>query len=732
MKKEYYGRLDILRILLFISILLYHLNLIVGGYLAVCSFFVLSGYLAVKSSFNNDKFNIFKYYYNRFKKVYFPLIITVFITILVTTLIKDINWINLKPETNSVLLNYNNFWQLDANLDYFTHHISSPFIHLWYISILIQFEIVFPFIFILFKFIGKYIHKIIPCILTLLLTISSYIYFIYLSHNNLMIGYYNTFGRLYAVFLGMFLAYVHYYYQKPITNYFKDKYSSAIIYTLYIIVILFMFNALKVTDNLYCLYMLLACLFTCRIIDYSVIHETNKNALINTFANITYEGYLIQYPLIYIFSFYKLDTNLNNTLIITLTILIALIMHFSLNIKQHKMKWLRCLLLFIILILTINGGYIYYKEKDHTKEFETLEKNLEKNEKLMEQKQKDYLENKQKQEEDWQNILANLDNEEEQIKNMVLNLPIIGIGDSVMLGAVNELYQKFPNSYIDAKVSRTDYEANGILTYLKNNNMLGNPIIVNLGTNGQCGNTCREAMLNTIEDRHIYWINVSNDYEVHVNDDLAQFAANHDNVSLIDWNSISKDHKEYFVADGIHLSPIGRNAYVEAIYNAIYNDYINEFNIKKEEAITKHEQELKEQITFYGNTLLINSYKDIENYFKNANYIINEEFDYILLKNEIEKSLNTNSLTYNIFLVFDYNFKITEAEFNELINLLQDKQVYVIILNNNIKINKDNIHIIDFQKEIETHNDYLMVDKIHLTDKGNKELVKTIKNTFNY
>ena len=109
MKKEYYGRLDILRILLFISILLYHLNLIVGGYLAVCSFFVLSGYLAVKSSFNNDKFNIFKYYYNRFKKVYLPLIITVFITILITTFIKDINWINLKPETNSVLLNYNNF-----------------------------------------------------------------------------------------------------------------------------------------------------------------------------------------------------------------------------------------------------------------------------------------------------------------------------------------------------------------------------------------------------------------------------------------------------------------------------------------------------------------------------------------------------------------------------------------------------------------------------------------------
>ena len=732
MEKKYYERLDILRILLFISILLYHLNLIVGGYLAVCSFFVLSGYLSVKSSLDNDNFNIFKYYYNRFKKIYLPLIITVFITILITSFIKDANWLNLKPETNSILLNYNNFWQLNANLDYFTHYISSPFTHLWYISILIQFEIIFPIIFIIFKFIGKHINKKLPCILSLVLAISSYIYFIYLTKQNMMLGYYNTFSRLYAIFIGMFLAYFHYYIRYPMTKYFKDKYSSLIIYTIYLLIMLYMFNTLKATDNLYCLYMLFISLFTCRIIDYSVTAKDEKNYIINTLSNITYEGYLVQYPLIYIFSFYKLNNNLNNTLIIILTILIAIIMYFSLNIKHKRLKVLRYLLLTIILIFTINGAVIYSKEKDHTKEFEMLEKNLEQNEKLMKQKQEEYLKNKQKQEEDWQNILTNLDNEEEEIKKMVTNLPIICIGDSVMLGAINELYQTFPNSYIDAKVSRTDYEANGILVNLKNSNILGNPIVFNLGTNGQCGNTCRDAILNTIEDRHIYWVNVSNDNEVHVNDDLANFAMMHDNVSLIDWNSYSNGHTEYFMADGIHLSPEGRNAYVKLIYDTIYQDYINEFNIKKDEALKQHEEELKKQITFYGNTLLINSYKEIDNYFDNANYIINENFDYKSLKDEIEKELKNNNLTYNIFLVFDSKFKITNDELTELINLLKDKQVYIIILNTNISNNNQNVHIIDFQKKINNNKDYLMADQIHLSDKGNKELIKTIKNTFNY
>lgn len=69
------------------------------------------------------------------------------ISVAIVSFFSSINWLSLKIETTSVLLGYNNFWQINANLDYFARHVDSPFMHLWYISILLQFDLVFPFIY---------------------------------------------------------------------------------------------------------------------------------------------------------------------------------------------------------------------------------------------------------------------------------------------------------------------------------------------------------------------------------------------------------------------------------------------------------------------------------------------------------------------------------------------------------------------------------------------------------
>ena len=144
MEKKHYGKIDLIRVISCLAILLYHIGILKGGYLAVCIFFVLSGYLSVISCFKKEKLSLKDYYLNKLKKIYLPLLVTVFITILVVSLIPSIDWINLKPETNSVIFGYNNFWQLNANLDYFTRNVNSPFMHFWYIAILLQFDLIFP------------------------------------------------------------------------------------------------------------------------------------------------------------------------------------------------------------------------------------------------------------------------------------------------------------------------------------------------------------------------------------------------------------------------------------------------------------------------------------------------------------------------------------------------------------------------------------------------------------
>ena len=56
-EKVYYKKLDIIRVISCIAIFLYHLNILKGGFLAVCTFFVLSGYLSCKSAFSKEKFS---------------------------------------------------------------------------------------------------------------------------------------------------------------------------------------------------------------------------------------------------------------------------------------------------------------------------------------------------------------------------------------------------------------------------------------------------------------------------------------------------------------------------------------------------------------------------------------------------------------------------------------------------------------------------------------------------
>ena len=150
--KVFNQNISLLRFIFCSAVLLYHLNILKGGYLAVCSFFTLAGYFSTLSL--NKNISLVSYYIKRFKKIYLPLIIVVVSTI--TTLgLLNINIFNFKSEITSILLGYNNYFQINANIDYFAKSINSPFIHLWYIAILLQIELIFPIIFTLIKKIGN-------------------------------------------------------------------------------------------------------------------------------------------------------------------------------------------------------------------------------------------------------------------------------------------------------------------------------------------------------------------------------------------------------------------------------------------------------------------------------------------------------------------------------------------------------------------------------------------------
>ncbi len=731
---KYYKDLNIIRILAMFSVLLYHLNILKGGYLAVCTFFLLSSYLSCISLFKKEKISILSYYKNLFVKIYLPIILIVFITIFIVSYLPNIIWINIKPEVKSILFSYNNFWQLKANLDYFAGNINSPFTHLWYTSILIQFDLVFPFIYLILKKLGDKIHKIVPIIITLLISIISTLYFFKTStYSNIMFSYYNTFARMFSLWFGVFLGFIHIYYQPLIIHKLKENPLSKIIFYIYLIILISLFIFASSTSKYYGLAMILTTLITLRLIDYATLSTNKENIISKLFkylASISYEIYLLQYPLIYILSILITNNYLLIFSIIILVFILSNIFHFA--FKKHsklKLKILQSSILIPLLIFTILGVYKYLKTPDYTIEMKALEQELASNEEKLLQKKQEYQSKLIEENNSWEEELSKLTASKEELSNIVKNLKITGIGDSVMLGAVDNLYSTFKNSYFDAKISRTAWSINDILLDLKSKNILGDIIIFNLGANGDCSKSCKEKIMATCGDRTVFWLNTTN--LPSVNETLKEFAESYSNLTIIDWYNISKDHQEYFYADGIHLTSKGRIAYTNAIYEAIYNDYAKVYEEKKETAIKDHEKELKNKMTFIGSELLLNAFPYIQEYYPNALYLINKDYTYNSLLENLEKNIKNNTLTNRVILVFDSIINLKEKEYQEILKLLKNKEVSIINLTsrNLTNLATSNIKVYNFYSEIKNHPEYLMIDNVHLSKEGNnalKEYLTTI------
>ena len=732
--KKYYKYIDIIRLLSCVSVLLYHLNILKGGYLAVCTFFVLSGYLSCVSAFRKDKFSLSKYYINRALKLYFPLVIVTFISISAVSFFPKIVLLNLKPETNSILLGYNNFWQLNANMDYFARQANSPFIHFWYIAILLQFDLIFPFIFMLLRKIGDKFGKLIPCIITFILSIISVIYFYKVSSDsNIMVTYYNTFSRLFSLLFGVMLGFIHNYYGSLIPKALKNNIVNKVIFYLYLSILILLFIFIDFNSKHFALSMILSTLITCRLLDYSSVNIGNFKSIIGKIvkylSDCSYEIYLFQYPIIYILQNLNIEGYLYFTGAIVITLLLSVILHYFFNWKEKKGFVCRYIIFLILLLFTSYGVYKYFITKDHTKEMKKLEEQLAQNSELIKQSQEKYKLQEKQNDEDWLNTLNELENGESGIAELVNNLKVSGIGDSVMLGAAHDLYKKFPNGYFDAKISRSTWEASKIVNDLKKQNLLGNVVIINLGTNGDCSKSCKAAVMNNIGDREVYWINTVNSSEV--NNNLVEFSSSYNNLHIIDWKTISNSHTEYFYADKIHLTPSGITAYTNAIYDAIYKDYVKKYNDQKQEIINKHEQELKSKISFYGNELLLNSFEYIDENLKKSQFNIDKDFNYTGLIKNIKTSIKNGTLEYNVVFVFDANFTLSESEYNNLIKLCKDHRIYFITTNKKIiklfKEDNNNLITVDFNKIVGENPDYLMPDKIHLTKSGSERLSSLLK-----
>ncbi|EME3511907.1 acyltransferase [Enterococcus faecium] len=540
MKKIYSKEIDCFRGIAVLAVIFYHLpnSLLPGGLQGVTIFFVVSGFLMAKNTIRDEKnrqFSFLHFYYKRIKRIYPFLLfsLVVFIFILGISNIRLIG--NIRSELPSLIFGYNNWWQLNQGVSYFDSYFNaSLFKHYWSLSVELQFYLIWPFLFIVIKRMRR--KQVFYLIYTLIFV--SILFSLFLPSTK---AYYHTIAKLFPFLLGVW----GYFNRITIGRFFEQNTFSKIWLLLLASLCLILFPIFPYTLNelliSICFALLLASVDDMNIAKKTKIASTKLSFV----GKISYELYLVHFP-----------------------VLIALTNLF----KHHHWKYLDIAGLFTVFLCTLLMITCFRKgvQKMRSPKIWTamalmiigvsvLVLRAPANRLTAEQNQ---LQSLLKENSSKANAGENLLSQEKKI---------LFIGDSVMLGAYQELKETFKKeALVDAKESR---QITALPEILKEHKDLVSyqQIVIGLGTNGVITDEAIEQTMSLLKDKKVYWVNIKapTGWQDTINATLATLPNQYSNITMIDWYSESKNHPEFFYDDETHLNESGRTGYAKYIASVI-------------------------------------------------------------------------------------------------------------------------------------------------------------------
>ena len=207
--------LDGMRALAILAIIFYHLmpHVLPGGYLAVNIFFVLTGFFITASVIEEygqkEKLAYKRYLARRFNRLFLPLLgMLVSVTAYITLFQRDL-LLNLRPWLLSSLGMVNNWWQISVGGSYFEQfYVQSPFLHLWFLSVISQFYVIWPLIVLLLMALFKDKRIILYTAVGLSLFSALAMAMLYVPGEDASRVYYGTDTRLFSFMIGSALSVV--------------------------------------------------------------------------------------------------------------------------------------------------------------------------------------------------------------------------------------------------------------------------------------------------------------------------------------------------------------------------------------------------------------------------------------------------------------------------------------------------------------------------------------------
>lgn len=581
-QKKFWG-LDAIRTLAIGGVTFFHMfpETIKGGYLGVSLFFVLTGFLLAYTTSVQPVFEIVPYYWKRFKRIYPELLVMLFGTLGAYYFLLPKAVAGVFGEITSVLLGYNNWWQIQQNADYFARITSSsPFTHLWFLGIELQYYFAWPILYLIYRAIKNSISPTAGklCIGALAVASAAAMPIMYTPGMDVTRLYYGTDTRLYALLLGAILgldAGEHkigkVFETKGIA---KDLAMLSLVITLIAYVLMdgqapftYQFGMLVMT--------LLFCLMLCFTI-HTDLGEKMEHPILKFFGKYSYGIFLWQYPVIYLFGHMPWGKLPGSSCLQLLLICLLAVWskHLTDALLQRALpfadtQWGRVEKVAFCIVAVAGIGLMGYGAKAFIDSYSY--KDLGKAELQAQLKANaDKLAA--------ENAAAEKAAHEQAVnvaKGQVDLRGIVCIGDSVMLGSSGALRKELPGCYIDAAVSRYIGDGVKVAQQLKASGKLGKVVLIHLGTNGPiAGNEIYESHTKKLlevlgPDREIFWVNFycpETSWQDTNNAYLSNIICGyHSNVHLVNWYNLVHNRPELLVGDRIHPSSQGIKLYGELV-----------------------------------------------------------------------------------------------------------------------------------------------------------------------
>ena len=316
LKHQYRPEIDGLRAIAVIMVIIFHLNpqWLLGGFIGVDIFFVISGYL-ITSVFikngDNEKFSLMQFWGKRMKRL-LPAVLTLLIGIYIYSYYFGYfgDWPSLSIQSLATLMGLANVEMWKHGQDYWGGAAENmPLLHMWSLAVEEQFYLLYPLIYKLFR---KKFFLIVICLTLLSLGLN-----LYVTNQIPSMAFYFLPTRAWELGVGAMVALLPY----PLI---KQKWLKIIQYTGFTLIIL---SSFVISEKGFPGYQALLPVLATAIFIYSSQHKSLLYQLLSAnwirlIGKWSYSLYLWHWPIIVYYKQYALEnqTSMNYGLVIFMII----------------------------------------------------------------------------------------------------------------------------------------------------------------------------------------------------------------------------------------------------------------------------------------------------------------------------------------------------------------------------------------------------------------------------